>query len=42
MNFEIDKVLGLNLHPDPAKNSYPIYMNYTQIIPDICDIVLQV
>lgn len=42
VDFEIDKVLGLKLHPDPAKNQYPLYLNYAQIVPDICHIVLQV
>jgi len=42
LNFEIDKIVGLNLHADPTRNKYPIYLNYTQIVPDICHIVMDV
>jgi len=40
LNFELDKLIGLNLHADPTRNKYPIYLNYTQIVPDICHIVI--
>ena len=42
LNFEIDKLIGMNLHADPTRNKYPIYLNYTQIVPDICHIVMDV
>jgi len=40
LNYQIDKILNLGIGPN-MQEKYPMYLNYSIIIPELCDLILE-